>query len=135
MREEVLITHEMDEDGETPIVLVPLVNSDGKAILYQEDFNKLIALGLDPRWRINQGQVYVRGKKKISIARLILDTQEHERVSYRDKDPLNLRRNNLGNRPGRGTEKTRDIISPATKPTHVTLKHVFNNPSHMKDLQ
>jgi hypothetical protein len=42
------ITNFLDDDG-IPIVSVPLTNCAKKAVLYQDYFNMLLELGLDPR--------------------------------------------------------------------------------------
>jgi hypothetical protein len=94
MKTEVTITHSMDNNNE-PIVSVPMTNVDKSALLRQDDFNRLYEAGLDPRWRFGQGQVYERGKSKVSISRLIADANPGDKVQYRDNDGLNLKRDNL----------------------------------------
>ena len=42
------IKHDLDTNGMTPIVLVPLTNSDQKVTLYETDFDTLIKQGLYP---------------------------------------------------------------------------------------
>jgi hypothetical protein len=116
------VTHDLDEEGNS-IVLVPLTNSDQSAVLYQEDFNSLIDKGLDPRWRISNGQIIERGKGRVSIARLIADAGKGDKVQYKDRNPCNLKRDNLVTAAGGGRQVTRDKLLPANRP-HSFLRNV-----------
>ncbi len=93
-----------DADG-TPIVLVSLGNSDKHVRMLPEDFEKLQARGLDHGWYLNgdgQGRHYVclttnKGENR-TVARTLLEINVFGcvvRVTYADKDTLNLRRDNL----------------------------------------
>jgi hypothetical protein len=91
----------IDIDGQR-CVRIPLASTARIAILYAEDFERLIALGLSPFWMVNMnkptGQGYVRVAKdgrKLAIARLILGAGPRHQVAYRDGNRLNLRRENL----------------------------------------
>ena len=112
------ITHFQDSDG-NKLVAVPLTNVDNKAILYESDFDKLLKLGIDPRWRFTVNQVFERGKARVSIARLIRNAGLKESVRYLDKDPCNLRTENLVICPGGGRYGTTERLNPETRPTRV----------------
>jgi len=88
------IKHDLDADGLTPIVLVPLNNSDQKVTLYETDFEALLQKGLLPNWRLSSGKVLERGSP-ISVARLVADAKAGEKIYLKDKNPCNLRRDNL----------------------------------------
>ena len=133
MKTEIEITHFLDEDG-IPLVSVPLTNSDQKVTLYQDDFNQLYSMGLDPRWRLSIGQVLERGKGRVSISRLVANANPGDKIQYLDRDPCNLRRENLLTASGAGKYKTRDVFDPMTRKNtflkeKVSLKHIYINPS------
>src|SRR5437879_5988900 len=88
------VTHFLDEDG-IPLVSVPLTNIDKNVTLYQEDFNRLFQSGLDPRWRLSLGQVLERGSARVSVARLVANAKKGDKIQYLDRNPCNLRRDNL----------------------------------------
>jgi hypothetical protein len=131
MKTTIPITHFLDEDG-TPCVSVPLTNDQNSVVLYQEDFNLLISLGLDPRWRVGQGQIFETGRSKISIPRLIVDAQGGDKIEYLDRNFLNLKRSNLTYAKGGGKHKTREKITkmnrPKTKGT-IEMEHIHQLPS------
>jgi hypothetical protein len=130
MHEEVvLVTHFMSEDGETPLVSVPLSNIEKDVILFEGDFNELISRGLDPRWKLTSGLVYTRGEKKISIARLIVDAKKGDKVKHQDGNPLNLKRDNLVSAGGGGRETTNDRVKLPTKRLNFRLEHKYNKPA------
>jgi hypothetical protein len=124
------ITNFLDEDG-NPIVSVPLTNTDKSAILYREDFDRLIKLGLDPRWRLSMGQVLERGRGRVSIARLVANAKEGEKIQYIDKDPSNLKRDNLVNAAGGGKSNSIDRVALDNRilRDRVELKHIDIRPS------
>jgi hypothetical protein len=130
------ITHFMED--ETPCVSVPLTNSELKVTMYQDDFNKLYELGLDPRWKLSRGQVVSRGRKGVSIARLVAEAGKGDKIQYLDRDPYNLRRSNLVFGKGAGTHNTRELLSPQNMQhtslrDKVTLTHKYINPSWMNN--
>lgn len=89
----------LDRDG-TAILLVPLANSTARARILPEDYQALIAHGVSPHWCLN-GAVKV-GAWPLNVqrvARLIMAPQGNVQVRHRDRDPLNLRRENLVLRP------------------------------------
>lgn len=88
------ITHFLDEDG-SALVSVPLTNSDTNVILYESDFNSLYETGLDPRWRLSMGQIIERGRDRVSVARLVADAKKGDKIQYLDRNPCNLKRDNL----------------------------------------
>jgi hypothetical protein len=83
------ITHFLDEDG-SPLVTVPLTNTDAEVILYEADFNSLYQSGLDPRWRLSMGQVIERGRDRVSVARLVANARKGDKIQYLDRNPAIL---------------------------------------------
>jgi hypothetical protein len=126
----VTVTHFLD-DGGTPIVSVPLTNTNKNAILCQSDFNELIRLGVDPRWKLATGQVFQRGENHVSVARLIANAKKGEKVQYRDGDTLNLKLNNLITSHGAGRFTERDKLNReyVTLKDKVELNHIHQLPS------
>ena len=95
----------IDADG-TPLVYVPLANSDKCATVAKRDYKNVLAMGVSPFWQWNtNGKLnhYVRAGQRVgpsarwfvSIARMIVGAQVGERVTFKDSDPTNLRRSNL----------------------------------------
>jgi HNH endonuclease len=85
-----------DTDG-TEVCLVPLANTSLQATLYRSDYETLIAAGWSPQWVHNMGVVKVPnwrlGAQRVS--RLIMQPPDGFRVRHRDRNKLNLRRENL----------------------------------------
>jgi hypothetical protein len=87
------------------VIVVPLQASWGCARLFEEDFQRLIDAGLSPFWSYNSnggGVSYVRASlsggrcgEQVSLARLVAGAKKGQRVRYRDRDPRNLRSDNL----------------------------------------
>ena len=87
------------------LALVPLYESETPAVIYANDYNRLMKEHVSPNWCLANG--YVRasqglcrmngthGTYAMNIARMVLGAEDGERVSYRDGDTLNLRRENL----------------------------------------
>lgn len=90
----------LDGDGRE-ILLVPLANSNKSARVFPEDYARLVAAGFSPNWFENCGAVKVadwrNGVKR--VCRLIHQPVGDARVSPVDRDPLNLRSDNLESRP------------------------------------
>lgn len=57
----VTITKFLDEDGITSLIKVPLTNTDQSVTLFQEDWDLLVSLGVNPFWRFSLGHVVQRG--------------------------------------------------------------------------
>ena len=110
----------LDEDGITKIIEVPLTNLDKSVTLFEADWNLLLRLGLDPRFRFSLGHVVQRGVGRLSVARLISNAGAGEKVQYLDSNPFNLRRTNLVNSIGGGKVSTRDKLAPSNRP-HTVL--------------
>jgi hypothetical protein len=123
------IKHDLDADGLTPIVLVPLVNSTQRVVLYETDFDALIEKGLYPLWRLSSGKVLERGSQ-IAVARLVVDAKAGEKIYLKDGDPCNLRRTNIFKAAGgNSTESARDKRSNEHRPhyrSNLQLKHIYN---------
>jgi hypothetical protein len=98
-------------EGTRPIVIVPLTNSERKVKLNEDDYLELERLGVGLPWRWNQEQVWVRNNNRnISVARLILDADKGEKISFKDGDPSNLIRSNLVRIPGSSKYRARDHV-------------------------
>lgn len=91
-----------DENG-AELVRVPLAKDAGFATVDADDYDRLIAQGLPSQWSFNRnaktGPGYVkaavsRDNSRV-IARAIVGAGSKQQVSYRDRDRLNLRRENL----------------------------------------
>jgi len=84
-----------------PWMTVALSNSDKVAIIDVADYEKLVPLLGNRKWRLNGDgtYTYVRSKLKnrtlVTVARLILDNPWRASVRYVNGDPLDLRRSNL----------------------------------------
>lgn len=107
------------------MVAVPLAR-DGKreAIIDHEDYSELLSLGLSPNWQIRGGSVSAHcpsgpvrtgGSSKapsvpILVARVLTGAKGGQRVSYRDGDRLNLRRENLEVVTGWSSKNDRELV-------------------------
>jgi hypothetical protein len=103
----VTVTLLLDEDGETQLISVPLTNIDRSAILWKDDFDLLMSLGVSPEWRLNANLVLPKGKQT-PIARLVKDAKKGDKVRYLDGDPLNLKGTNLVIVQGAGKSNARE---------------------------
>jgi len=131
MKTTISITHFMDDEG-IPCVSVPLTNVPKSVILYQEDFNLLIEMGLTPLWRFTQGQVVEIGRPKISVPRAVVDAKGGDSIEFKDHDPLNLKRSNLNYSQGNGKHRTRDKITSHNRPKNkgtIEMEHIHQLPS------
>lgn len=104
-----------DADGQQ-LVHVALANTDQRATLYAEDFQRWLAAGFPLFWSfVNTGGRFqyvlanVRSPsnsaRTVPVARWIADAGKGQRVSYADGDRLNLRRDNLVVVKGGGAAK------------------------------
>jgi len=86
------------------VAFVPL--GDGRfAVVDAVDFDQLVAAGVSANWHIgvdDRGADHVRIRSAkperfpvVSVARLITGAGPRERITFRDGDRLNLRRENL----------------------------------------
>ena len=105
------VTFTTDNDGQA-IALVPIHGSTAPAELYADDYHTLINAGVSPNWSYAryhirrktfwhvhcpsgcEALVYTRSGAS-HVARLIAGADVGEKVLHRDKNPLNLRRDNL----------------------------------------
>lgn len=91
-----IIEIEHFEENGNRVVKVPLGRSDKKAILYEGDYNDLIALGISPKWTLLHNQVVGRNNNRyVVIARLLRHAVAGQRVVCIDDDATNLRKGNL----------------------------------------
>lgn len=87
------------------------------AELWAEDLDVLVSLGVSLNWAgLQTGHVTCNARraasKKAMVARILMDAQVGEMVTYRDSNPMNLRRENLSVVPHqRGRIRARDLIS------------------------
>lgn len=127
------ITHFLDEDG-SPLVSVPLTNADANVTLYEADFNLLYQSGLDPRWRLSMGQVIERGRGRVSVARLVANAGKGDKIQYLDRNPCNLKRDNLVTAEGSGQSNAMDKLDVSNRSHRflkgkVELRHIHQPPS------
>lgn len=88
-----------DPDG-SDVLLVPLANTDLFARILPADYDRLLAQGHSPNWCWNNDTVKVRvNGKPERVARLILTPEGDARIGHADRDPLNLRSDNLRVKP------------------------------------
>jgi hypothetical protein len=111
MRRKVNIEFSIDQDGKD-VVLVPLSNVQ-KVVLYETDLDLLMELGCTPRFSSHLGIVKFRPLRgfDISIARLLLDAGNKQKVLYLNNNKLDLRRTNLVLAKGRGTRNERKELA------------------------
>jgi|HigsolmetaGSP11D_1036233.scaffolds.fasta_scaffold34631_1 hypothetical protein len=102
MQRKVIRSPYVDRDGDgTTIYRVPLAGTKLEAKILPEDWHRLIEGGASPNWYFNGGGVgfgrKLNGKVRIERpARLILGiTDPKVFARFRDRNPLNLRRDNL----------------------------------------
>lgn len=102
------VTFTTDHDG-TEIALVPIHGSPDPAKLFADDYRAMIKAGVSPHWsltkprgtgRMNYRHVHCpSGCKTRSgsshVARIVARAGVGEKVLHRDKNPLNLRLDNL----------------------------------------
>lgn len=127
-------------DAEHCLVSVPLTNAHSSVILYQEDFNRLIEAGVDPRWRLQSNQILERGRGGLSVTRLVAQAGEGQKVRVLDKDPCNLRKSNLIAVKGRGEINpanklsSEDRLAKLRSVRDVRITYDKINPTHMKEI-
>jgi hypothetical protein len=77
------------------VVSIPLTNSDLKVAMYEHSLNELEAAGIPLAWRLVQGDVCLRGDKKVRVARLVRKAGKGDIVQFRDGCRTNLKTDNL----------------------------------------
>lgn len=82
-----------------PVFCVPLA-SGGSALVDQDDYHRLMRLGVSPRWTFNSGVVQATllgwyQQTLFPVARAIMMAGFREMVRYRNLNQLDLTRNNL----------------------------------------
>lgn len=104
-----------DADGQE-LAHIALANTDRRATLYAEDFQRLMDAGWSPHWSLtNTGWRFayvlahacnpMNRSRSITLARLIAQAAKGQRVTYADGDRTNLRRDNLRIVKGGGIAK------------------------------
>lgn len=105
MKQQAAPEYTTDADGQQ-LVHIALANSNRRATLYAEDFQRLTAAGFSSRWQYTEdgrGSAYVTltaytrdgHNRVIPVARLLADAGHGERVRCSDGNTLNLRIENL----------------------------------------
>jgi hypothetical protein len=121
-------------EGSTPIVQVPLLNSDRKVVLHKSDFETLIQLGLNPIWRLQDNKVLECGTR-LTVARLVFDAKQGEQVNFLDEDPCNLRQSNLYKTYGGSGSNAREKLETVKRSSRrVKLNQIYETPSYMKEV-
>jgi len=130
---EITIKHSVWNDN--AIVEVPLSNDKRSVRLYKLDFDTIIARGLCPIWRLDNGQILERGTR-LSVTRLVGDAGQGEMIRLADGDPTNLTRPNLLKARGRGKFSASDRLSSDERPHRfkTTINHLYDEPKHMKEI-
>src|ERR1700722_6731490 len=113
------ITH--FKEGLRDLVSVPDGRLKSKFILYETDFDDLMALGVSPLWHYYHDSIAVvrSGGKELPVGRLIRDARDGQMVIAQDGNPFNLRRDNLLLAPGQSKFRARDMVVRPFKQTHI----------------
>src|SRR4051812_19880272 len=87
-------------EGGRKFYLIPLANTDLKAKVDIADYHR-VASEFTPQWIFNTNSVRLSyyNRTPLRVARLIMEPPEGQRVHYRNRDVLDLRRSNLELRP------------------------------------
>lgn len=108
LRQQAAPEYTTDQDGQR-LAHVELANTDHRATLYAEDYQRLIAAGFSSCWSltdVGRGLRYVlcsartltpgrKGRRSMTVARLVAEAGRGQQVRYLDGNRLNLRRENL----------------------------------------
>lgn len=89
------IVHSIDKNTGERIATVPLTNSGNRVTLLEQDLDMLIRAGFPLTWRFANKQVATCGKQKVLVARFMVAAKKGDKVLFKDKDPCNLRRDNI----------------------------------------
>jgi hypothetical protein len=90
-----------DERDGSPLLLIPLANSDRFARISPSDYQKVLSAGFSPNWYLNLGYVttYSAASGYAKVSRIILGIagKGHRaiRVTHDNGDQTDLRRRNL----------------------------------------
>ncbi len=85
------------DDRGRPVVRVPLASINAHAILDADDYDTLMALGVSPNWSFSGRMVRAACPPLNTqrIARLIVNAPEGHAVRHKNRNGLDLRRENL----------------------------------------
>lgn len=103
-------------------VYVPLDRSGRReAVIDFDSYRELLELGLMPNWNSLGGNVMARGGNgaRVLVARVLLNAQSGQVVSFKDSDRLNLRRDNLGLRSGFAINYDRALLQLDRSEVHL----------------
>jgi hypothetical protein len=119
------ITH--FKEGRRNLVSVTDGRLKSKFVLYETDFDDLMALGVSPLWHFYHDSIAIvrSGGKEVPVGRLIRDAREGQIVVAQDGNPFNLRKDNLVLAPGYSKYRARDMIVRPFKKTH-TIKDIYD---------
>jgi hypothetical protein len=90
-----------DPADSSPLLQVPLANSDSFALIAPDDYRRVRAAGFSLNWHLHHGYVttYSRTARYAKVSRIILGIARHGfrkvRVSHSNGDLTDLRRRNL----------------------------------------
>src|SRR6516165_1909719 len=115
MKRKQRIVRHLTENGHE-LVEVPLDNKAKRyAILFEEDYQNLMDLGLSPRWRVKRDRGAIRvmvwsrtAGYEVAVARLIVSAGPKQSVTYANGNALDLRASNLVVGLGRGLRNDRN---------------------------
>src|SRR6516165_11704459 len=114
------------------LVNVPLDDRAKRyAILFEQDYQNLMDLGLTPRWRVKRDRGAIRVMVwnrntgyEVAVARLVVGAGSKQSVTYANGNPLDLRASNLVVGLGKGLRNDRNEIKPSK---HLTRKSVVRH--------
>lgn len=116
--------HTLDHDGRE-ITLVPLANHPEPARLLRTDFEALAETGITGQWTLNLNGTRTHGYVRcpaseatgclVTVARLITRVGAGRTVRYRDRNPLNLRSDNLYLDRGRAKGRELALLAEAAE--------------------
>ncbi len=121
-KNEIGVSFVVDKRG-NELVQIAVASREGVQVtMYKRDYEMLTKVGVSMRLFLvsdGKGRLYVRTHKsgvtggQLTIARLISDAGPNEAVRYADRDPLNLRRENLLVGKGRAVRDDRELFLTA----------------------
>ena len=118
------------------LVNVPLDDRAKRyAILFEQDYQNLMDLGLTPRWRVKRDRGAIRVMVwnrntgyEVAVARLVVGAGSKQSVTYANGNPLDLRASNLVVGLGKGLRNDRSEIKHSNHTTKRSIvRHEYIN--------
>jgi hypothetical protein len=118
------------------LVNVPLDDRAKRyAILFEQDYQNLMDLGLTPRWRVKRDRGAIRVMVwnrntgyEVAVARLVVGAGSKQSVTYANGNPLDLRASNLVVGLGKGLRNDRNEIKHSNHTTKRSIvRHEYIN--------